>query len=577
MLTREEIFGNVSSRSTEQDNNQRLLDFFNQLALYHRFELRDWCDAILEFIAQEIGALQGVFYTADHQANMLFLTGSFSIRSEQKPPYEVQWGDGLIGMCAQTQHMKRIEANTSHTHYSGLSCIQPKELLLIPLVFNQVSYGVLKFSHLHGFTQSDITFLQSVIPLLGAQVMARIKAKEQEELTRRLQEREEKLLRIAEVSNEGILFVDLYNIITEANIAAKRLLGYSDDELQGLRLQDIFQIQKTMAELTSAADIPACETFATCKNGCRLAVEIQAKRVNYNGRLLQVISFRDISARLETRLQLEKAQAELDYVQEIIALNEQLEEQNRKIISSINYARRIQNALLPSTSEMLKAFPQHFLLFLPRDIVSGDFYWLSRQQNCIFIALADCTGHGVPGALMSMVGMEMLSRIINEQRETSPAAILTRLDSLLQGALHQEDGSLNDGMDIGICAFHQTSNKIYYAGAKHDLLLFSKGKGKVIPADRRSIGSRKHNKEPFTEHVIEVTPDTMLYMLSDGYADQFGGEHNRKIGSKQLEALLAKIHALDCTTQKNILTSFLTKWRGNNRQIDDISVLGIRL
>lgn len=575
MLIKDEDSGVATIHQTGQVHN-RLLSFLRKLTLRHQSELTDWCNALIEAIANETDALQGLFYVADYEEKQLVLIGTFSIRADQKPPAKVKFGDGLIGVCAKTQRIKRVEASAEQMHFSGLTPVQPRELLLLPLVFNQITYGVLKLSHYQYFTNEDLAFLEGIMPVLSAQVMSLIKEREQKALTRQLQEREEKLLRIAEVSAEGILFVDLYNIITEANAAATRLLGYSDEDLYGHRLLDIFQIDGMIHELASA-DLPPSETFATRKDGCKLPVEIQAKRVSYNGRLLQVISFRDISARVESRLRLEETQAELDQAQKIIALNEKLEEQNRKILSSINYARRIQNALLPAPSEMLKAFPKHFLLFLPRDIVSGDFYWLSRQSEWSFIALADCTGHGVPGALMSMIGMEMLSRIVNEQRETSPAAILAKLDQSLQQTIHQEDSSLNDGMDIGLCAFHRASNKLYYAGAKHNLLLFRSGEQQIIHADRRSIGSRKHIGQPFQEHIIDIEPNTMLYLFSDGYADQFGGEHSRKIGSRQVEALLKKVHTLDCMVQKNVLHNFFTKWKGEQRQIDDISLLGIRL
>lgn len=574
MLIKEEAPGVIAADSAEQTHS-RLLTFLRKLTLRHQSDLVDWCNTLTEAIANEMGALQGLFYVADHQEQQLVLTGTFSIRSEQKPPARVGFGDGLIGACAKTQRIKRVQASIEQTHYSGLASVQPQELLLFPLVFNQVTYGVLKLSHHRYFSDAALSFLEGIMPVLSAQVMSLIKEKEQKELTQELQEREEKLLRIAEVSAEGILFVDLYNIITDANAAATRLLGYSNEDLHGRRLQDIFQIDGTLSDLATA-DLPPYETVATRQNGSKLPVEIQAKRVNYNGRLLQVISFRDIAARIESRQRLEETQAELDQAQKIIALNAQLEGQNRKIVASINYARRIQAALLPAPSEMLKAFPKHFLLFMPRDIVSGDFYWLSRQPEWDFFALADCTGHGVPGALMSMIGMEMLSRIVNEQKEASPAAILSKLDQSIQQTIHQEDSKLNDGMDIGICAFHKGSGKVYYAGAKHNLLLFHEGGQQVILADRRSIGSRRHSGEPFQEQVIDVTPGTMLYLFSDGYADQFGGEFNRKIGSRQLEELLRRVHTLDCITQKSVLQNFFTQWTGEHRQIDDVSVMGIR-
>lgn len=557
-------------------DSRRLLDFIGQLALRYHEALGEWCNAVIEAVASETNALQGLFYVADPKEEILHLTGTFSLRSEQKPPVTIKFGDGLIGACAKTQRSRKVKGTAQQTHYSGLVALQPQELLFIPLVFNRVTYGVIKLSHLQQFSQTDLDFLEGIIPLLSAQVMSLVKEKEQRWLMQRLREREEKLLRIAEVSAEGILFVDLHNTITEANIAAARLLGYTEEQFRELLLHDIFQSEELIAQLGSE-DLFVCETFALRRDGTKLPVELQAKRVGYNGRILKVICFHDISARIESRLRLEEKQAELEQAHRIIALNERLEEQNRKILAGINYARRIQNALLPAPSEMLKVFPKHFLLFLPRDIVSGDFYWLSRQENLDFIALADCTGHGVPGALMSMIGMEMLSRIINEQKETSPAAVLAKLDQAVRQTMHQEDGGLNDGMDIALCAFDRANNRLYYAGAKHNLILFHQGLCRTIAGDRRSIGSKKHAGLPFGEHIIETAPDMMLYMLSDGYADQFGGEYNRKIGSRQTEALLAKIHAFDCTVQKNVLQNFLVKWKGQHRQTDDISVLGIRL
>ncbi len=267
--------------------------------------------------------------------------------------------------------------------------------------------------------------------------------------------------------------------------------------------------------------------------------------------------------------------------EEIEKQSEQIAELYEQVKDSILYAKRIQEAILPSKDEINDALKQSMVLFRPKDIVSGDFYWFSDKGDLAIIAAADCTGHGVPGALMSMIGSSLLNEIVNEKGITEPAEILMSLKHGVINALNKQSANsgeqTKDGMDIAILAIPRKGNKIQYAGANNPLWLIREGEIVETRADRQPVGFFGDNlNTPYTNHEIEVEPNDMVYIFSDGYADQFGGPRGKKFKYSQFKKLLTTITDKPMQEQRDILNTRIEEWMGEEEQIDDILVVGVK-
>ncbi len=253
--------------------------------------------------------------------------------------------------------------------------------------------------------------------------------------------------------------------------------------------------------------------------------------------------------------------------------------QNEQIKSSIRYASRIQDAVLPTKDELLEKFPKHFLLFKPRDIVSGDYYWTMQLKNRTVIAIADCTGHGVPGAFMSMLGISLLNEIVSKNEDFTPGEILDALREKIKNSLRQtgKKDEAKDGMDIAIAIIDTENKCLQFAGAYNPLYLIRNSELMQVKADRMPVGIHLKEKENFTNNNIAIKKDDVIYMFSDGYVDQIGGKKNKKFMRKQFVKLLMDNHKKTMQEQKVILTETIDNWKSDNEQVDDILVMGIKI
>jgi tetratricopeptide (TPR) repeat protein len=264
---------------------------------------------------------------------------------------------------------------------------------------------------------------------------------------------------------------------------------------------------------------------------------------------------------------------------EIKSQRDQIFQQKKEITDSIHYASRIQRAVLPPEKILDDNEFEHFILYKPRDIVSGDFYWMNQRDNKLIVAAADCTGHGVPGAFMSMLGMAFLNEIFTRGEYDNAAQILDQLRLQVVSSLHQTGKmeETKDGMDISLCLFDKDINKMHFAGAFNSLYLVRGGELIEAQADRMPIGVHEKANVSFTNHVLDIQKGDSLYILSDGYIDQFGGENGKKFMTKRFKQLLLDIQQKNMEEQKSFLDTILTQWRGEYDQIDDIMVIGIRI
>jgi len=255
-----------------------------------------------------------------------------------------------------------------------------------------------------------------------------------------------------------------------------------------------------------------------------------------------------------------------------------IEEKNKDIMDSIHYAKHIQNALLREEEHVSMHLPEHFILFLPKDIVSGDFYWGAEKHGYWYFATVDCTGHGVPGAVMSMLGISFLNDIVSSKQLFSPAEVLNLLRDKVVKELRQtgEAGGSKDGMDISLCRLNLTTNELQWAGANNSLTLIRNGELEEIKANKQPIGYHPENS-PYTNHEIQLQKDDFIYIFSDGYADQFGGPKGKKLTPKKLKNLLIIHNYLPMKEQKELLKKRFTEWKGSLEQVDDVCVFGVRV
>jgi len=256
-----------------------------------------------------------------------------------------------------------------------------------------------------------------------------------------------------------------------------------------------------------------------------------------------------------------------------------VQKQKKKIEDSILYAKRIQSAVLPPNRFIQHLLAEHFIFYKPRDIVSGDFYWIKQFDEKIFIAAADCTGHGVPGALMSMLGITFLNEIINKNPNIHANEVLNELRMHIISSLRQTGsiGESRDGMDVALCIVNEKKQTLEYAGANNPLYLIREGILEEIKADRMPIGIHRRAKESFVNHEFDLKSGDLIYIFSDGYIDQFGGEDGRKFLSSNFKDLLITNSHKKLSEQRQVLEKTFEDWKGDRKQLDDILVIGFKV
>jgi len=278
---------------------------------------------------------------------------------------------------------------------------------------------------------------------------------------------------------------------------------------------------------------------------------------------------------------------------EILLQKNKITKQNDEITASIRYASRIQNAILPPLEQLSGALPDHFIFFKPRELVSGDFYWMSKKGDYIAIVAADCTGHGVPGAMMSMLGVSYLNEISNKIFPTENSdQVLNLLRENIKIMLHQKDGrnsETKDGMDISLCILNQKTKKLYFSGAHNSAYLIRKDatgqyQSMELKADKMPIGVYAKKEEPFTKQVVDLMSGDSIYLYSDGYMDQFGGDNDRKYTKKKFLENILTLQNTKMADQKTIIENNFESWRsepGRNgapyQQMDDVLIIGFKV
>lgn len=353
------------------------------------------------------------------------------------------------------------------------------------------------------------------------------------------------------------------NALTEISLVEKRI----EFEKKQLKAQHEIELLTTEAEL-SDLKLRKRETYL-----------LTAVIVTFLLGIMFLILFFFYRARTSANIALEKKNAEISEQKEVI------EEKNKHITDSITYAKNLQTAILPKDEMFAKHFSDFNILYRPKDIVSGDFYWMEELNGMVFLAAADCTGHGVPGAMVSMVGFQGLNKAVLEEKLTSPAAILQRLSDHVEEAFEKSGGSVKDGMDICLVCIDPKKRIVTYSGAHNALWILTEkelananlreeeGKHRMyeLKADRRSIGGF-FDAGPFTEKQVALNEGDRLFLFSDGFADQFGGPKGKKMGSKRMRET---VRQMAISGNINTLETVFEDWKGQEEQIDDVTVISV--
>lgn len=380
-------------------------------------------------------------------------------------------------------------------------------------------------------------------------------------------------LEVLEGSNDGFFVINFVNgRIYQANEKAAGMLGYARQELQGLT---IFQLHPDSVLHRSAERIADAweqkgavydDVPLLTANGDLLQVESSVRVTSYDGKPAIILFIRDISERLALQAKVNEQQA-------------LVQRQNTDLLSSIRYAQRIQRAVLPEATELLQHFPESYILFRPRDIVSGDLFWFAEVDGLKVVAAADCTGHGVPGALLSLIGASLFEEVVLQRRITEPAAILDAMREGFEQALNKGDDEAGhrDGMNASIAVIDQRERRLRFAGAYHPLYLLRNDAITELKGDRMPIGLQDGVAKPFAQHELRYQSGDRVYLFSDGITDQFGGPLGKKLRSAGLKQWLAETAALSMDDQHQAISDRFRAWKGTEEQIDDVLLIGVEL
>ncbi|OJJ15455.1 hypothetical protein BKI52_39255 [marine bacterium AO1-C] len=521
-----------------QWQNQGLLKFRNQIR-QHSQQIGDLCQEAVVFLANYLEAAQCAIYTLEtpEKTQPYFELGAFlaydRVRYAQK---KFCTQEGLLGRVMFEK--KNIYLTDLPCNYlkvkSGLGDMPPKALLLIPCMTQDKIEGVLEMAFFDTITDSQVAFLEKIGEDI-ANSIANLR-----------------------VSKKTHYLLEIYKLQTEELSAAEEAMVQHVEELETtqvkMREREV-QLEISHEELSVKNDILKDQSVSLEK------------------------SYQEIKEKEE---ELRTSMHQLEEVQQILVQEkEKLEHQNKLITSSIKYAQTIQQAILPHKGVLNSLFSGYFVIYQPKDIVSGDFYWTIQLQQYVFVAAVDCTGHGVPGAFMSMIGSNLLNQIVSENGITDPGQILGELHLKIRSRLKQAEKRNSDGMDICLCRIEKINHQqceVLFAGAKRPLYYAHQNKIHKLKGDRMSIGGVQLETERiFSTHKLSLDrhKDT-IYLSSDGFAD-IPNERRRNFGERRLlKALDAHKHK-PMSMQKIALQETLSEFQGNTEQRDDITLVGVKV
>ncbi len=365
-----------------------------------------------------------------------------------------------------------------------------------------------------------------------------------------------------------IVETDLSGVITYVNNEFARVSKYTPDELIG---ENINILRSSTMERGVFTDI-----WNNITEGRPWRGRLQNRNKNYETYWIDTL----IMPVLDDEGEVVKFWSLSFEITEIVRNQEEAENKSKMVAESLKYAKRIQMTILPSNKILDEYFDDYFILYKPKDVVSGDFYWFAKTIDRVFIAAVDCTGHGVPGAFMSLIGYNLLNTIVLRQNILDPGKVLSELHRQVRHALKQDqDGSKSkDGMDVALLSIELYQNKFHYAGAFRPLFYVKEGEFQTIDGDKMSIGGEQLEEERnFTTHSFEYQPGDLVYIFSDGIVDQFGGPDNKKFSTKRLRTIITENLSEKMSVQRALFNLAWKDWLNDGEQTDDVTMIGIRL
>lgn len=389
----------------------------------------------------------------------------------------------------------------------------------------------------------------------------------------RIESDRQRYLEVLEASNDALFVVNFVNgRIYQANDTAAAMLGYSREQLARLTIFELHPsafLQLSAQRIADAwdskgliyEDIPLLHA-----DGRVIPVESSTKVTSYQGRPAIILFARDITERLELKAKVSAQQAIVH-------------QQNADLLSSIRYAKRIQQAVLPSGDALQDLIPGSFVLHRPKDIVSGDMHWFGERDGRLVLIAADCTGHGVPGALLTLIGASIFQELVHERGLTRPSELLDNARTALASTLgtDEEEAGPQDGMNAAVVSLDREARKLTYAGAFAPLLLIRQGELLEFKGDRMPVGHTSTEVKAFEQVEIELQAGDRIYLFSDGLQDQFGGPNGKRLRTSGLKQWLLETAALPIDDQYQAISDRFRMWKGKEEQVDDVLLIGVEI
>ena len=416
---------------------------------------------------------------------------------------------------------------------------------------------------------------------------------------------EEKYRQLFMQSKDAIYMSTVEGDFIDINPAGLKLFGYELEDINSLKVSDLYinqddrnKLKNILAREGQVADYEVDLlkkdkiSILNCLLSTTTVKDEEENIVGYQGIIKDITAKKKAEQALIRSLEdLDQANKELQNLNatleekvenrtnQLVEEKEVVEAQNKEIRESINYAKRIQASILPSKQKIKQYFNDSFIYYAPKDIVSGDFYWFEYSRKKPLFAVVDCTGHGVPGAFMSIIGYTQLNEIVSDQKITDPGVILKELDKRVKISLNQnnpQEKNSKDGMELGIISVNFEQGKLEYAGAMRPLYYTKGGELHIIKGDKFSIGGFSRHRKQFTTHRIPIEKGDCFYLFSDGYPDQFGGPRGKKFMTRNVAQMITNICHLPMAEQGIIVKNAFLDWKKNEEQVDDILISGIR-
>jgi len=642
-------------------NVSEYLSLLNEISWKIGQTLQEWGTQLLQNLAEQTESIQGALFCADSNQEYLYLTAFYGLKNPDKFDDKIQFGDGILGKVAKFQKIEQINEKIPHqfSNYFLGEVFNPNSIIVIPIVFNNITYGVMEFTRNKNYEDAELFFFDAIIKTIGVQLILLLKEQQQKQLLLNLSEKNK------EIQEKSKILLEL-----NEEVSSQKLELQQKNTRIGKTLRNIKIISEFGQKITSSFDLSIIST--TAYDYISSLMETSAFGIGVYNELINAIEFSDFkelniklpyfikkldedhlsswcfnnskevfinNLSLEYNKYLNKipdfgvhpmpisliyvpltvqnktvgvitvnsyqentyAKDDLSNLRAIaayiaIALDngkayEIINDKNKNINESINYGKKIQQAVLPLKKDIFAHF-ETFILFRPKDVVSGDFYWFAneKQKNKIdinFIAAVDCTGHGVPGAFMSLIGINILNEIVKIKKIYEPKKILKEIDANLKLLLKKDEINSNDGMDICLCKIEKTKTNnisnysVDFAGAKRPLIYYNSQTKKVErkKGSSISIGIRQNiqnkNKE-FSQENFNFISGDILYLTSDGYIDQCNFKR-QSLGTNKLMEIITNIAMQPMFTQQQNLEKELDNFKKEAEQRDDILVLGIKL